>query len=425
MLMTNNNINIFKRLITCAITGIFSALIITLFKSAADLVIDSSYELYDFLSKHFILIIPFIVLLYFAALLLARIYKKHPHIKGGGIPASVAAAKGFENIKWLSGLIGSFVLPLFSFFVGVPLGTEGPSVQMGACVGGAVSKLFCKQEDKQAIGAGAASGFGVATCTPVAAVAFAFEEIGIGFKIINVLPTLVSITFAYFTMHALSLLFGTSINLFEAIPHITLALNDVWIPAAVGVCVGIFAVLFLRFYKVIFNFCNTILCKVKFQYKIFAVLALTVLLGVCSVSFVSTGHGLIDGLFEHTPAVIVLILILLVRSVLSIGANANGITGGMFLPTIALGAVFALIIGIVFGLDQQYFSIIIMLGITSAIAGFMKMPIAAIIFTVEAFGCYVNILHVLLAALTSFVIVKFSKTNTVVEYALKDKNSEK
>ncbi|MBP3691631.1 MAG: chloride channel protein [Clostridia bacterium] len=423
--MTNNNINIFKRLIICAITGIFSALIITLFKGAAHFVVDCSYKLYDFLSKHLILIIPYILLLYFAALLLARIYKKHPHIKGGGIPSSIAAARGFEKIKWLSGLIGSFILPLFSFLVGVPLGTEGPSVQMGACAGGAVSKLFCKQEDKQAIGAGAASGFGVATCTPVAAVAFAFEEIGIGFKIIKVLPALVSVTFAYFTMHALSLLFGTSVKLFEAMPHIILALNEVWIPAAVGVCVGIFAVLFLRFYKMVFNFCNTILCKVKLQYKIFAVLALTVLLGVCSVSFISTGHGLIEGLFEHTPAVIVLILILLVRSVLSIGANANGITGGMFLPTIALGAVLALILGLVFGLDPQYFSIIIMLGITSAIAGFMKMPIAAIIFTVEAFGCYANILHVLLAALTSFVIVKFSKTNTLVEYALEGKITKK
>ena len=423
--MTDNNINVFKRIIICAITGVICALIITLFKGATHLVIDCSYMLYNFLSKHLILIIPFILLLYFTALLLACVYKKYPNIKGGGIPTSVAAARGFENIKWLSGLIGSFILPLFSFFVGVPLGTEGPSVQMGACIGGAVSKFFCKQEDKQAIGAGAASGFGVATCTPVAAVAFAFEEIGIGFKIIKVLPTLVSIVFAYFTMHALSLLFGTSVRLFEAVPHINLAINEVWIPAAIGTGAGIFAVLFLRFYKMVSKFCNTILCKVKLQYKIFAVLALTVVFGVYSASFISTGHGLIEGLFDQTPAIIILILILLVRSVLSIGANTNGITGGMFLPTIALGVVLALIIGMAFGLDPQYFSIIIILGITSAIAGFMKMPIVAIVFTFEAFGCYANILHVLLAALISFVIVKFSNTNSLVEYALEGKITEK
>ena len=66
-----------------------------------------------------------------------------------------------------------------------------------------------------------------------------------------------------------------------------------------------------------------------------------------------------------------LIVVLLVRTTLTLGANASGITGGTFIPVLAIGALVASIMGKVFvawGLDSSMYAVIVALGITACIA---------------------------------------------------------
>ena len=135
---------IFPAFIFGAITGIFTAIIILLYKLAAKYVIAFSETSYGFLREKLYIVPIVLIVLFFVALLFARIYKKQPRVRGGGIPSSIALLRGIVTFKWLRTLLGVFFMSLTSFLIGVPLGNEGPSVLMGTAVGKGSIKIYFK-----------------------------------------------------------------------------------------------------------------------------------------------------------------------------------------------------------------------------------------------------------------------------------------
>jgi H+/Cl- antiporter ClcA len=208
----------------------------------------------------------------------------------------------------------------------------------------------------------------------------------------------------------------------------TLSLCDVWIPIVVGAVVGLFAVLFLNYYRLIFSFFNKKLKNIAHGYKILLVFTLTLLLGLVSYSFISTGHHLILELFEGRLPWISLLVLLLVRSSLTLCANSNRITGGIFLPILAIGALVSSLVGKLFvnvlSLDESYYVIILVLGIVACISGMMKMPLTAIIFAVEALSCYDNIMPVIVVSGVAFVITELFGVESINDRVLDNRISE-
>ena len=118
-----------------ALTGVLTSLAVNLYKACAKYVIAFSEHGYHALSEN-LHWIP-VILLAFAvpAFLFAYIYKRVPNLRGGGIPTSIGILRGIIPFKWVRNLLGIFSMSLVSFFIGVPLGNEGPSVQMGVAIG--------------------------------------------------------------------------------------------------------------------------------------------------------------------------------------------------------------------------------------------------------------------------------------------------
>lgn len=414
-----------------SVTGVFTALVITLYKLCAKYVIHFSEVGYHQLRSHLYLAPVVIALLFVIALIFAYCYKKSPNLRGGGIPTSIGILRGIIPFQWISSLIGTFFLSLASFLIGVPLGNEGPSVQMGTAVGrGSVYTLAKKHKswDKYSMTGGACSGFAVATGAPISGIMFAVEEAHQRVTPIIILVSITSVTFAYVTAEILSAVFGISTSLFPKEQLKALSIGDIWIPVVIGIVVGLFAVLFLKYYKIISKLFGERLKKIPAKYKIFFIFALTFVLGLCSYTFVSTGHELILALFEGDGAIQMLLIILLVRSTLTLSANTNGITGGMFVPLLTLGAVLSAILAktmISFcGLSQEYYIVILMLGITACISGMMKMPLTAIIFSLEALSCHGNILYVIIVTAVAFIITEMFSAKSINDMVL-EKRIEK
>lgn len=104
------------------------------------------------------------------AFLFAFIYKRIPNLRGGGIPTSIGILRGIIPFKWVRNLIGIFGMSLVSFIIGVPLGNEGPSVQMGVAIGRGSVTTFGKRFhawDRYSMTGGACSGFAVASFVAV------------------------------------------------------------------------------------------------------------------------------------------------------------------------------------------------------------------------------------------------------------------
>ena len=168
-------------LVFSTVTGVFSALLIAGFKLAATAVIGLSERIYAFVRMNSLwlpaLIFGAVIIGFLASLILTFSHS----CRGGGIPTSIAAIRGITGFKWLK---SAFVLPvsaLLTFLCGIPLGTEGPCVQMGTAIGDGAVKLFGGKKHigwrRYMMTGGASAGFSLATGAPITAILFSMEEI--------------------------------------------------------------------------------------------------------------------------------------------------------------------------------------------------------------------------------------------------------
>ena len=419
---------IFPAVLISSVTGALTGAVITLYKFCASHVIGFSEKGYHFMGENPYWLPVIVAALFAVAFFYSKCYQKYPNLQGGGIPTSVGILRGLISFDWLKNLIGTFSLSLLSFFIGVPLGNEGPSVQIGTAIGRAGAKLFGKKASawsRYSMTGGACAGFSVATGAPISGVVFSVEEAHRRVSPLIVIVSSVSVVSAVAISNLLSPLLGVETSLFPEFELVSLSTKDMWIPIILGVLSGLFAVAFLKYYRVVSSFIKKKLKKVSHTARIFSVFALTVIAGLVSHEFVSTGHEVVLGLFEESTPVLWLVLILAVRSTLTLSANSSGVTGGLFVPMLAIGALFAAIAGrgiqSMFALDESYFVVMLLLGITACIAGMMKMPVTAVIFAVEALSCYKNVLPVIIVSATAYVITEIFKAESINDVVLENK----
>jgi H+/Cl- antiporter ClcA len=168
-------------LVFSIITGVVSSLFVVVFKIASSYVVELSERLYEKvqLEPRFLpLLIAGALLMGFIASLIITFSHS---CRGGGIPTSIAAIRGIVNFNWVKSIFFLPISALITFLVGVPLGTEGPCVQMGTAIGDGVIQVVGRKKHRgwrryMMVG-GAASGFALATGSPITAVMFSMEEL--------------------------------------------------------------------------------------------------------------------------------------------------------------------------------------------------------------------------------------------------------
>ena len=118
-----------------------------------------------------------------AALLVCAIVSRlmlwEPNTQGSGIPQVDAEVMGSLDMPWHRVIAGKFVEGTLCCLGGLSLGREGPSVQLGAMAGKAVSRAIGRGrgEERLLVTCGAASGMSAAFNAPLTGVLFALEEI--------------------------------------------------------------------------------------------------------------------------------------------------------------------------------------------------------------------------------------------------------
>ena len=404
-----------------SLSGILTGAVISLYRFCASHVIHLSGGIYAQLRAHPLWIIAAVGVIALAALLYSRVYRHLPNLQGGGIPTSIAALRGLSPVRWICDLLGVFILSLGTFLLGVPLGNEGPSVQMGTAIGaGCVRTMANKHRawNRYSMTGGACAGFAAATGAPISGILFALEDAHRRLSPMIIMAAFFSVVFSSVTCTLLAPVFGIDTALFSVPSLPVLTPGQMWLPALTGLAVGLFAVLFLKYYERIRRFIKKTLRDIPLFCKLFATLLLTLGAGLLADDFISTGHHLIVHLLDTRLPLLLLIAIILIRATLTLLANTSGMTGGLFLPIMALGAAFSAILAELASVipgGEAYHSIILTLGITACISGMMKTPITAIAFAVEALGCHENIIPVIIAAALSFTVTEIFRVESINE----------
>jgi len=109
-----------------------------------------------------------------------------PGSQGSGIPQAIAARslepEGRSRLLSLRLAFGKILLTLFGLAFGASIGREGPTVQVGAAIMLASGRLGGMGRARGLILAGSAAGVAAAFNTPLAGIVFAIEEMGRAFE---------------------------------------------------------------------------------------------------------------------------------------------------------------------------------------------------------------------------------------------------
>ena len=397
------------------ITGFFTGVLIFLFKLSASFVIRWSERIYAFVREN-PKYLPIMILGAAAIGAVSSLILKYAReCRGGGIPTAVASIRGLIPLKWIQGVFVLFGSALLTFFVGVPLGNEGPSVQMGAGAGKGSASFAKKTKlawERYLMTGGASSGFAIATGAPLTGIIFALEEAHRRFSTTLFIVASSSVLWGTVTHRYLSYFFGVDTTFFDLTISQVLPMRYLWVAIIIGAVSGVCSLLFTKIYRIVSAISKTKLGKIPFNLQLVVTFAITALLGFLSVNFVGTGHSLIEAILHKKTVWYALLLALVVRAVLMIFANSEGVTGGIFVPNLAFGAMIASLVsdglistGIV---EEEYYTILIVVGMASFLAASSRTPLTAIIFSAEALCVASNVMPVVFGVVVSYCIVEIS-----------------
>ena len=107
------------------------------------------------------------------------LFRYFPYARGSGVPQTKAALYAREGRITLRTVLGKFFCTSATLACGIPLGREGPSVQVGAGIASVLGRFLGLRPEKvkALLPVGAAAAIAAAFNTPLAAVLFSLEEI--------------------------------------------------------------------------------------------------------------------------------------------------------------------------------------------------------------------------------------------------------
>ncbi len=386
--------------------GSLTGALIFFYKLIANKLSHFSEEIYMHAAESPVLIIFVFAALIGFACIMAFMQKKIPEMKGGGIPRCEGILRGVLPFRRVKTLIGTALGSFISFFCGLPLGSEGPAVLIGTSLGGICSgpKGSKSAWSRYVMTGGAAAGFGVATGAPLSAMLFALEEIHKRFTPMLVLTVSTCVISATYVNELLCSLFALSPALITAFDFPDLELKNVIYLIILGVIVAFSVGIFDASLGYFGKFTKRLKNKVPDVVKLIVVFILTGILGFVFSQGAFSGHEIIENILSYGESLSLLFAVLIVRLIMMILVTDSGATGGIFIPTLAIGALVGAIGGrfLVFaGMPTELFPSVVILGMCAFIGGTLRAPLTATVLFAEITCRFTNFFYV---ALVVFVV---------------------
>lgn len=345
-------------------------------------------------------ILSFIIIAYLLKLIVAR----EPMCTGSGIPQIKGILQGDMSMRWFSVLWSKIIGGVLAIGAGMSLGREGPSVQIGACVGQGLSQTSRRTrfESRILMTAGAGAGLAAAFNAPLAGVIFGLEEMQ---KTISPALLLTGITASITAATVTEVVFGMS-PVFSMGYLLPLPLNLFDVLVAAGIVIGLLGRLFNIALAYSLNTYSRLgLSGMK---KHLVPLALAGILGFVLPEILGGGNLLVDSLVVTDYTIGFLCLLFVGKFLFTMICFGSGVPGGIFLPMLVLGAaggaVLAKLLVLAGLLPAMYYADIIVFGMAAYFSSVVKSPVTGSILILEMTGSFQHMLALLVVSLTAYVI---------------------
>jgi CIC family chloride channel protein len=333
------------------------------------------------------------------------LYRYFPDARGSGVPQTKAALYAREGRITAATMFGKFFCTSATLASGIPLGREGPTVQVGAGIASVLGRnLGLRPEKVKAlIPVAAAAAIAAAFNTPLAAVLFALEEIVGDLHA----PVLGSVVLAAATSWGvLRLLLGND-PLFKVPQYQLVNPWEFAIYAVLGVAGGLVSVAFTKLLLGMRErFLKLSRKTVPFQPVIGGIVV--GLMGWFVPQVLGVGYEHVGAVLNGGMALRVMVLLLVLKLFAVTTSYASGNAGGIFGPSLFLGAMLGGTIGTVahnlFPYHAATAGAYALVGMGTVFAGIVRAPMTSVVMIFEITRDYAVIVPLMISNLVSLFI---------------------
>jgi CIC family chloride channel protein len=381
--------------------GIFSGLAVVCFRIAIEWVHLVSLGSSMFPPVPRVLIVPVVGGLIVALLVIYAF----PAARGSGVNQTKAAVYISNGYVPFNTVIGKFVICALGIGTGQSLGPEDPSLQIGAGIASLLGRRLNLSQEKVRLIApvGAAAGLAAAFNAPISSVIFVIEEV-IGTWSAGVLGAIVlAAVSAVITMRV----FMGSESLFRVPPVRVANAGELLAYVVLGVIGGGASLAFLKWLA----YARPRIQQWPNWTRYLQPAAAGLVVGFIGIRFpqvMGAGYSVIDQAL-HGQFSWKLLLILAALKIFATGISfLSGTPGGMFAPTLFIGAMLG---GAVGSVEHHLFPSLTgtvgtyaLVGMGVFFAGFLRTPITSVFMVIELTGSYSAILPIMTANLVAYFI---------------------
>ncbi len=341
-----------------------------------------------------------------------------PAARGTGINYTKTAVYASDGYVPFRSVLGKFSTSSLSIGTGNPMGPEDPALQMGAGIASLLGRIFhlTRAHMRSIAPIGAAAGIGAAFNTPISAVLFVMEEVVSAWNV----GVLGSIVLSSVSAVIVSRWFLGDEPLYR-VPGFDFGdYSELLIYAAIGLAGGYLSVLFTR---------NAIRLRgwirglsARRQVSLPAVAGLVVgLVGLYAPETLGAGYEVIDGALHDRFAWQLLVVFGLLKLATTGICFSCGTPGGLFAPTLFVGAMLGGGIG---GLANEFWPLstgdvgpFVLVGIGTFFAGLFRAPMTSVFMVFELSANYQIILPVMVANTIALLISRHLQRDSVLQLA--------
>lgn len=329
-----------------------------------------------------------------------------PWSSGSGIPQVKIALVTHHGIISFRDFIAKIITSIFTLSSGFSIGREGPTAAIAAGLGSNIGQFFSlsKNKIKGLVAIGSAGGIAAAFNTPIAAVIFTLEEIVGEISSKKLGPIVIASVIASVTAAS----FHPPEAFLGEFKYRLVSNKEIIFYLVIGVLAAVTGPIWVK----------SILSFRSIERRIFKHHKLTIMmLAFVIIVFVSHWDSMLLGpgnevikktLLNEIISLKTLLFLFLAKTILTSICYSTGVSGGLFLPTLFIGAMLGAIVGQIANTFFPEFTAMqgayALVGMGAFFAAVIRAPFTSILIIFEMTRNYNIILPLMIANITAYLL---------------------